>query len=105
MKFEQLGDIRYKAIVDSSEEQMIREIISRLSKGNEDSYEDMINQTFIDSLVSRYVSACFFTQIPINDAYFTTIEVPIFGRVVEVSVGSVPITENTYKKTSGVLYR
>lgn len=105
MKFEKIDEIRYRGTFEQGEEEKIQNIVHELSIGLENDFEESISATFVDSLVGRYTAANFFKLYPIEDAYFTTVTVAGFGREIEVSVGSIPITEKIFKKSSGVLYR
>lgn len=104
MTFEKVNDKRYTGKLDSKDEEIISKILGEISCNTESDYEPITNQIFTDSLVARYVSACYFKQFNIQDNFFTLIDVFAFDRPITVSIGCIAIDENVFRRTSGVLY-
>lgn len=105
MTFEKVNDRRYTGKLENTEEELIRKTLSDISCNTDSDFEDVTNQIFLDSLVARYVTACYFKQFNIQDNFFTLVDVNVFNRNITVSVGCIAVEENVFKKTSGVLYQ
>jgi hypothetical protein len=104
MTFEKINDRKYNGKLDGADEEAIQKALSIISCNLESDYEIVTNQVFLDSLVARYVSACFFKEYNIQDNFFTLVDVSAFNRPTTVSVGCLMVDENVFKRTSGVLY-
>ena len=105
MEIDKIIDEQYVATPSEEDVKKITSVIENISGELLEDYEEVTNQLFVDSLVARYTTTEFFKKYPVNDNFFTIVDINIFNRTISVSVGSIAVAENVFKKTSGVLYK
>lgn len=87
----------------------IEKIVSELSLNEVDKWEQYITDSFIDTLVVRYVSACFFKQHEedISKTHrFLLLDITYDKRIITASLGLFQVEEGEpVKYIAGVMYK
>jgi CRISPR/Cas system CMR subunit Cmr6 (Cas7 group RAMP superfamily) len=106
-KFEKVNNTKF-IIKDASDiERKADELINSISNDNSNKFEQSINNTLKDSIISRMTAVAFFETMSnqLSDVNFVTVDLKLSSRTLTVSVGKAIYGADNTKYLNGVLYK